>query len=233
MSSLVFITGNKGKLAEVTAILGDSAGALRLTSLKMDLPELQGPTAEYIVREKAKLAFREARNALKAQEGDESTAVMIEDTCLSFDCMGGNLPGPYIKWFLDGVGVKGLYKMAAALHAPSDENGKKCIGPRAVASCIFTVAFSEDDIRLFEGTCEGTIVQPRGDQGFGWDPIFEPTEQSGGEPTGESAHGKKTFAEMSAEEKNKISHRSKALAALKEFFSNDAAAVQKRNRTEE
>ncbi|CUG03355.1 inosine triphosphate pyrophosphatase 1, putative [Bodo saltans] len=134
---------------------------------------------------------------------------MIEDTSLSFDCLGGNLPGPYIKWFLDGVGVQGLHKMASALS--SNEGGSATT--RAVASCIFTIAYSEDDIMMFEGKCEGRVVAPRGDKGFGWDPIFEPVEQ-----TAAADGSRKTFAEMSAEEKNVISHRSKALAALKEYF---------------
>lgn len=212
---IVFITGNKGKLAEVTAILGDSVS---LQSLKIDLPELQGPTAEYIVREKAKTAFREASKVLQdhaASGSERRIAVMIEDTSLSFDCLGGNLPGPYIKWFLDGIGVAGLHKIAAALGAPgaTEASGNNVTTPtmRAVASCIFTIAFSEDDIQLFEGTCVGSVVAPRGESGFGWDPIFEPVEQ-------QSSVERKTFAEMSADEKNRISHRSKALAALKGFF---------------
>jgi inosine triphosphate pyrophosphatase len=222
--TIVFITGNKGKLDEVTSILGST---VRLLSLKLDLPELQGPTAEYIVREKAKTAFREAqrhqRESANGSAADElphsRMAVMIEDTSLSFDCLGGNLPGPYIKWFLDGVGVAGLYKMAAALGGVDggsavDQPAKGvCPSMRAVASCIFTIAYSEDEVELFEGTCEGCVVAPRGDMGFGWDPIFEPFEQH------TDADGKrKTFAEMSCDEKNAISHRSKALAALKTHF---------------
>jgi inosine triphosphate pyrophosphatase len=52
---------------------------------------------------------------------------------------------------------------------------------------------------LFIGRCEGTIVAPRGENMFGWDPIFQPKGYT------------QTFAEMDLEEKNKISHRGKAL----------------------
>lgn len=58
------------------------------------------------------------------------------------------------------------------------------------------------------GICPGKIVEPRSGQGkaFGWDPCFQPDGLT------------QTFAEMPSTEKNKISHRSKALSALKEFF---------------
>jgi non-canonical purine NTP pyrophosphatase (RdgB/HAM1 family) len=56
------------------------------------------------------------------------------------------------------------------------------------------------------GRCKGKIVAPRGDNAFGWDPIFEPDGFS------------KTFAEMSSEEKNSVSHRNEALKLVKKFL---------------
>lgn len=62
-------------------------------------------------------------------------------------------------------------------------------------------------VQIFEGRTEGKIVPARGPKTFGWDPIFEPLEGSG-----------KTYAEMKNEDKNKISHRSRALTALCEWL---------------
>jgi inosine triphosphate pyrophosphatase len=60
---------------------------------------------------------------------------------------------------------------------------------------------------LFEGSTEGNIVPARGPNKFGWDPIFAPTESDG-----------KTYAEMDGEEKNKISHRYRALEKLRVYL---------------
>lgn len=59
--------------------------------------------------------------------------------------------------------------------------------------------------KIFVGQVSGRIVKPRGDNGFGWDPVFEPEG------------GMKTYAEM-GKDKNKISHRKKAIMELKEYL---------------
>lgn len=77
----------------------------------------------------------------------------------------------------------------------------------AYAQCV--VAFcdsAEAEPKVFVGRCEGEIVAPRGENMFGWDPIFQPKGYD------------QTFAEMDLEEKNKISHRSRALDLVKEFL---------------
>jgi XTP/dITP diphosphohydrolase len=61
-------------------------------------------------------------------------------------------------------------------------------------------------VKLFEGVVPGTIVEPRGEGGFGYDPIFE--------------HVGETFAEMDTEEKNAVSHRGRALAKFAEWYAN-------------
>lgn len=181
MPTVVFVTGNKGKLAEVQAIL---SGVANVEAVKMDLPELQGDVLE-IAREKAVVAWKTIQRPC-----------MIEDTSLCFNGMDG-LPGPYIKWFLDKLGNEGLNDMLVGF---ADKTG--------YAQCIFTVVEGDrpEDVKFYVGRCSGTIVRPRGPGGFGWDPIFLP---DGSELT---------FAEMSADAKNEISHRSKALAALKQRF---------------
>ncbi|XP_041481748.1 inosine triphosphate pyrophosphatase-like [Lytechinus variegatus] len=122
--------------------------------------------------------------------------VIVEDTCLCFNALGG-MPGPYIKWFLSKLGPSGLHRLLAGWEDKS-----------AYALCTF--AYSTGDplksVQLFHGKTEGRIVEPRGPPNFGWDPCFQPDGYD------------QTYAEMPNEEKNKISHRSKALESLSQFF---------------
>lgn len=120
--------------------------------------------------------------------------VIVEDTCLCFNALGG-MPGPYIKWFLSALGPDGLPRLLA------DFDDKT-----ANAVCMFGYADSQDEINVFEGKTAGRIVPPRGPRDFGWDPIFQPDGFS------------QTYAEMDKNEKNKISHRFRALDKLKDYL---------------
>lgn len=173
--TLYFITGNKGKLAEVQAVLPD------VEALDIDLPEIQSLDAHEII--KAKLL-----EAQKHQTGE----FIVEDNSLYLEGIKG-LPGPLIKWFLKTVGNDGLYKMAEAFGNFNAE-----------AKVVIGYSNSAGEISFFEGRTKGTIVSARGDQGFGWDPIFQPEGYD------------KTFAEMGVEEKNKFSMRRIAVEELKE-----------------
>lgn len=78
-------------------------------------------------------------------------------------------------------------------------------------ACFKTVVaiILDGEAHFFEGRVDGTIIEsPRGGEGFGYDPVFVPDGFS------------ETFAEMSAEQKNKISHRGRAMAKLIEFLQN-------------
>lgn len=122
--------------------------------------------------------------------------VIVEDTCLCFNALKG-LPGPYIKWFLEKLEPEGLYKLLAGFEDKT-----------AQAVCTFAYHSGEPDaeVVLFQGRTFGEIVEPRGSRDFGWDPCFMPTGF------------KQTYAEMSKDEKNKISHRFKALDQLRDYF---------------
>lgn len=121
--------------------------------------------------------------------------VLVEDTCLCFNALKG-LPGPYIKWFLQKIGHEGLNNLLMAYEDKS-----------AYALCIFSLALGPNVEPLtFMGKTRGKIVPPRGPNDFGWDPIFQPDGYE------------QTYAEMHKEEKNKISHRYKALALVKSHF---------------
>lgn len=196
---ITFVTGNAKKLEEVERILqfqqGDLASKFQLTNQKLDLPELQGePIA--IAREKCIAAA-------KAVGG----AVMTEDTSLCFNALHG-LPGPYIKWFLEKCGHDGLNKMLAG------HEDKSAYAQTIVALCPGP---GQEPI-LFDGRTNGTIVPARGSLEFGWDPIFQPDQDSKG------ATNAQTYAEMTKEEKDAISHRSRAFGQLRDYmnkFTND------------
>lgn len=79
----------------------------------------------------------------------------------------------------------------------------------ATAVCTFAYSNGEnDEVLLFQGRTEGTIVHPRGPRDFGWDPCFQPNGFD------------KTYAELPKEVKNTISHRYKAVDALRDHFVN-------------
>ncbi len=173
-----FITGSKNKLAEMQAILGD------IEQLDIDLPEIQDIDAHKIIRAKLEEALKHKKEA-----------VMVEDTSLYFDALQG-LPGPLIKWFMKTVGNEGLFKMAEAFGNYGAE-----------AKTIIGYTDGSGDIQFFEGSVRGTIVVPRGETNFGWDPIFQPEGKD------------KTFAELTANEKNALSMRRLAAEKLKAHLS--------------
>ncbi|KAG9230324.1 inosine triphosphate pyrophosphatase-like protein [Amylocarpus encephaloides] len=174
-ATLNFITGNKNKLAEAKAILGDTVD---LQSQALDLVEIQGTIQE--------ISADKCRRAVKGP-------VLVEDTSLCFNALK-ELPGPYIKWFLEALGHEGLNNLLAAY-------------PDKSAQAVCTFAYSEGpghEPIIFQGCTYGKIVPARGPRHFGWDPIFEYEGQ--------------TYAEMDKVEKNKISHRFKALEKLKAWL---------------
>ena len=119
--------------------------------------------------------------------------VMIEDTGLYIDAWNG-LPGALIKWFVNTVGGNGICHMMSAFS-----------NRRALAKTVIATYDGQTTPRIFVGEVEGTIAHaPAGTGGFGWDAIFIPTG------------AKKTFAEMSPEEKDTYSMRRQALESMVE-----------------
>lgn len=122
--------------------------------------------------------------------------VVVEDTSLYLNCMNG-LPGPLIKWFLKTLKNEGLIKIAKSFKNYD-----------AVAKVTVGHMDEKGASKFFEGSIKGRIVNSRGLNGFGWDQIFEPKGFS------------KTFAEMTIDEKNRISMRKIAFIKLKDFIEN-------------
>jgi inosine triphosphate pyrophosphatase len=174
--TLLFITGNQDKLREVQALIP------AVQSIDLDLPEIQEIDPYKVIA--AKLG--EAR---KYHSGD----LLVEDTSLSLDGMGG-LPGPLAKWFVRAIGIDGISALT------------KTFGVRATARTIIGYASENNGMLFFEGSLSGLVVPPRGTDGFGWDPIFQP---DGSE---------KTFAQMTPQEKSQCSMRKRAVEALRQYL---------------
>ncbi len=175
----IFVTSNENKLREAREILG-----IWLESASLDLPEPQAVSIADVAVEKA----RAARAALR----DPPHPVLVEDSGLVLEAWNG-LPGALTKWFLHSVGNEGLLEMLSSFGDRS-----------ARAVCALAVAFPDAPAKVFLGEVPGHVVSaPRGESGFGWDPIFAP-ENPGGE----------TYAELGAR-KNEDSHRARAFRAAR------------------
>ena len=175
---ITMVTSNAGKAAEVAAFFG---GLLEVDHVALDVPEHRSNDIGEIARGKARYSY----NKLK-------TPLIVDDTGFFIDGLGG-FPGPYAAYVLDSIGNAGILKLMEGI---SDRNARFTTG----------IAYADErGIEVFNGTLEGKIAfSPRGNNGFGYDPIFE--------------LGTKTLAEISIEEKSRISHRAKALSAFHEWF---------------
>ena len=118
--------------------------------------------------------------------------LIVDDTGFFIDALKG-FPGPYAAYVLQSIGNTGILKLMSAV---SDRN----------ARFVTAIAFADEQgVHVFKGTIEGRITSsPRGTGGFGYDPIFET--------------GGKTLAEIPLDEKSRISHRARALAAFHDWF---------------
>jgi non-canonical purine NTP pyrophosphatase (RdgB/HAM1 family) len=124
-------------------------------------------------------------------------AFIVEDTGFYLDCIPG-LPGPLIKWFLKTIGREGIYEIC-----------KKFDNYKATGVTMIGYRGKQGEIKFFKGEVKGNVVLERGEDGFGWDPVFVPEGEE------------RTFAEMSREEKNEISMRRKAFEELRGYLESE------------
>jgi len=121
--------------------------------------------------------------------------VIVEDAGLFIEALSG-FPGPYSSYVYRTIGTRGILKLMNGVEK------RDAYFRSVVAFCD-----PENSVKCFDGRAMGRISQKeRGGSGFGFDPIFEPL--SGG----------KTFAEMTTEEKNRHSHRAKALRKFARWY---------------
>ena len=199
MPTVVVATGNAHKLVEIRAILGAAMPGCEFVSIK-ELGDFPDP-------EETGSTFRE--NALiKAWAAlDECGCAwaVADDSGLMVDALDG-APGVLSARYAGAHGddAANNAKLLAGLADVADEG-------RVARFCSSVVLLGRDGTELTgEGFCEGRIArEPRGANGFGYDPLFLPDETPG-----------RTMAELSAEEKNAISHRFHALTELSRQVAN-------------
>jgi inosine triphosphate pyrophosphatase len=180
MQKPLFVTGNQHKADYLAQTLG-----IPLDHKKLDLDELQSMSLEAIVEHKVKQAYSLAR-----------VPVLVEDVALGFEAFGG-LPGPFVKYYVDAP--NGLENMCRMLD--SFESRK------ATAECVFGY-YDGTRLELFRGGLVGTIAAiPRGENGYGWDKIFEP-----------EGYGGKTRAELTPSDDAKTYATIKPFDALRTFL---------------
>jgi non-canonical purine NTP pyrophosphatase (RdgB/HAM1 family) len=120
--------------------------------------------------------------------------VLVEDISLEIKALNG-LPGTFVKFFLEKLGTEGTVKLV----------GKSKTDTTVTAA---VAVYDGKDLNIFKGKVSGTLSKKnRGEGGFGFDKVFIPKGYT------------KTYAQMSPELKNKISHRALALKKLKQFLS--------------
>ena len=174
----IFVTTNEHKRREVQEILG-----FALEGADLDLPEIQAIDPAEVATEKV----RAAREAL----GGPDVPVLVEDSGLMVDAWGG-FPGALTKWLMSSVGNEGLLRMLG----PGEDRSARAV-------CVVGLAEADGTVRTFRGEVLGTLApEPRGEGGFGYDPVFVPGWSS------------MTYAEM-GEGKNADSHRARAFGAVR------------------
>jgi XTP/dITP diphosphohydrolase len=133
-----------------------------------------------------------ARGKAEYAYGQLKTPLIVDDTGLSIEALNG-FPGPYAAYVQHAIGNAGILRLM---------EGKE----ERAAQFMTAIAYADENgIRIFKGFLDGRISSsPQGDAGFGYDPIFE--------------IGGKTLAEISMEEKSRISHRARALTAFHDWF---------------
>lgn len=190
MKKLVFATNNAHKLDEIRAILGNKMEILSLNDINChaDIPE----TADTL----------EGNAALKAQYIYKNFGLdcFADDTGLEVEALNGT-PGIYSARYAGGEGHDSEANMKKLLAEMEGKENRKARFRTAI--CLI----EDGKEHLFEGIVNGEIIQERrGGSGFGYDPVFVPEGYT------------ETFAEMGNDEKNKISHRARAVAKLCDYL---------------
>lgn len=190
---MIFATTNQGKVKEIKAILGDIGEeilSLKEAGIAADIVE-NGSTFE-------ENAIIKARTIMELT----GQLVLADDSGLEVDAMNGE-PGIYSARFM-GENTSYDIKNKAILEALRDVKGKD---RSARFVCAIAAAFPDGEIITTRGTIEGIIAdEPAGDNGFGYDPIVYVPEYG------------MTTGQMKPEQKNEISHRGKALTAMKKIL---------------
>lgn len=194
MKRIIIASRNKGKIKEFKQLFNaEGIEVLSLDDLKESIPEIEETGQTF--HENAKLKAEAVASIV-------NEPVIADDSGLIVDALD-NRPGVFSARYAGEPtdDVKNYEKVLQEL-ADVDESKRTA---RFVA--VLALARPGEETIYFEGACEGKIaLEPKGEHGFGYDPIFIPNQYN------------LTMAQLSEEEKNKISHRFHALQQLKQWF---------------
>ena len=193
IQELVLATRNRHKREELAVLLGDLGIRIRTLDEFPDAPDVveDGATCEANAIKKAKAIARAT-----------GLPAVADDTGLEVDALEGR-PGAYAARY-------------AGEAATYEDNCRKLLRELAAVPqkqrtarflTVAAIAMPAGKVQVTHGMLEGLITEaPKGDRGFGYDPVFLVPELG------------KTLAELTAEEKNRVSHRAKAFAKVREFL---------------
>ncbi len=194
--SLVIATHNTGKLREISALLAPY-GVNCLSAGSLGLPEPAETGITFVEN-----ALIKARAAAQASQ----MVALADDSGLSVTSLGGR-PGVYTadwaerQWFEGEPGrdwYMAMGKVEGMLQAVGPDTDRSCW-----FSCVLALAWPDGEEAVYEGRVEGTFSwPPRGQKGFGYDPVFVPQGRA------------ETFGEIEPHEKHAMSHRADAFAKL-------------------
>ena len=197
MKEIIIATGNEGKMKEIRAILSDLPAqilSMKEAGIHVDIVE-DGTTFEANAAIKAKAVAE----VLK----EEKTIVLADDSGLEIDWLNGE-PGIYSARYMGedtSYRVKNANLIGRLEGVPVEKRTARFV-------CAIAAALPDGETITTRGVIEGKIgYEERGENGFGYDPIFYLPDMS------------RSTAELSPEEKNAISHRGNALVAMKKELS--------------
>jgi len=187
MTSLLIATNNRGKMQEIRALLSD-------LPFSLVSPEEIGLILAVV--EDGKSYGENAEKKAMAYARASGLAALADDSGLEVDALGGD-PGLHSARYISQPGATDADRRAFLLHNLQGKPQPWLARFRAAVA----ISLPNGDTGIAEGECRGRIIpEERGTKGFGYDPIFlvDPTE--------------KTMAELELQEKNRLSHRGKAVA---------------------
>ncbi len=188
LTMLVIATTNQNKLKEFKEILKDLDIEVRSLADFGPIPEIVEDGATFDDN-----AYKKAHQTARIL----GLPTIADDSGLVIDALNG-APGVYSARYSgeDATDEENVAKLLSELKGVDNRKAK--------FQCVLSIAVPSGPALTYEGSCEGIIIdERRGDNGFGYDPVFYFEEFD------------KTFAELSMDEKNKVSHRGKALAQVK------------------
>lgn len=178
------VTSNGHKAREIAMFF---SGVAEVEHIPLDCPEIRDDDVGVIAARKAEYAYHVVRKPL-----------IVDDTSLCIPALGG-FPGPYAAFVQKTIGNPGILRL---MEGAGD------------GSAYFETAIAyahERGFEVFRGRIDGRIVPPRGNCGFGYDPIFE--------------YEGRTLAELSPQEKSRFSHRARALALFRDWLESRAGEI--------